>query len=181
MRLLMTVCIVALGCAGGSALAEIPQSAQGQLAQAKPATKPGKKAPGNWSLVCSNFASKKTNQCRIFQGFYLRKTRRLLLGVSVRTFKGTAQPVMVLRTPFGTHLPSGVTTKIDRHALKKTPYQTCNARGCFATVKVSLPMLSRLTSGRVMVVIYRNLKRQEFKFNVGLAGFKAAYGKMVAK
>jgi invasion protein IalB len=61
-------------------------------------------------------------------------------------------PRLVIRTPFGTYLPAGVTYQIDKTSARKLAYQTCNPKGCFATAQISKPQLALLRGGTHMVV-----------------------------
>ena len=146
-----------------------------------PAKNPAKKQAGGWSLICSSFSAAKANPCRVFLGVYLRKTRQLLLGVSVRPVGKEGAPAMLFRTPFGTFLPAGVRFQVDDGKETKLAYQTCNAKGCFTSTAISKALLVQMQGGKRLTVIIQNLKRQDIKIGLALNGFSGAYRKMMAK
>ena len=105
----------------------------------------------------------------------------MLLGVSVRVVGEKSAPVLLVRTPFGTYLPAGIKYQVDTSKKFSMPYQTCNARGCFASTKMSVTLLALMQNGKKMTVTMQNLKRQDIRIALPLTGFAPAYRKMVAK
>ena len=162
--------------------AKAPAKSSGKSPVTKPAGRSRAASAGSgWSMTCANFSSAQPNACRVSFGVYLRKTRQLLLGVSVRLVGKKAAPVLVFRAPFGTFLPGGLKYHVDKSATVKVPYQTCNAKGCFATTPVSKRQLAHLRRGSQLFVIIQNLKRQDIKIGLALGGFAPAYRKMTAR
>ncbi len=135
---------------------------------------------GRWALVCPSFTQGKANNCRITQRIGMKKPKGLLMAASVRAFRGRKPPALLLHLPHGVYLPAGVKLLIDGAPLKTLQYQTCNRRGCFAGMKLPPETLGRLKSGKLLVVVMRNLSRQNIKLTLSLTGFAAAYEKMTA-
>ena len=193
MRLTFAIVIILLGSsAAGWADAQrrpstgplgdpLPQFAQAGKSENPVKTSAITVPSGRWSLICPSFRPGRASTCRVFLAVYMKKTRQLLLGVSVMAVPGKPGSVLVLRMPLGPYLPAGVTVQIDKRHTVKVAFRTCDARGCFASLKLPLALKKGLLTGKRLRVTFQNLLRKDISIAMPLAGFRGAYRKMVAK
>jgi invasion protein IalB len=167
----------------------IPVSKPASKATSTPAYKPASTQAstpragtgGGWTLTCANLSAARPNACRVYFSVRTRKSRQLILAVLVHQQDAKAAPTMTFRTPFGVYLPAGVRYVLDKTKAIQVAYLSCTQQGCFAPVPLSKDVLTRMKGGQRMTVVMQNMKRQDIKIIFTLAGFDAAYRKLVAK
>lgn len=132
----------------------------------------------NWSAKCDQDDLGEKTNCRVVQSIQLTKTKQTLLSVLVRRPSGDVRPLMTLNLPHGLYLPAGTTIKIDQTQAFGVPVETCDAKGCYASLSVEDEMLTALKKGATMIVTFQNLARQPINVPVTLVGFTAAFEKI---
>ncbi|WP_170135043.1 invasion associated locus B family protein [Acuticoccus kandeliae] len=90
-------------------------------------------------------------------------------------------PTMLLLTPFGLLLPSGLTVAIDDAAPRILQFRTCVPQGCLIEQKLADTELASLRRGQKMsVAMVAAQNEAEVRLEVSLAGFSAAYTRLTA-
>lgn len=132
----------------------------------------------NWSPRCQSSPAGEIVDCRVTQNIELTKTGHRLLSVVVRIPRETGSPVMMFNLPHGLYLPAGTTLQIDRTDPKAIVIETCDVKGCYASVNVDEVLLAALKQGSTLTVTFQNLARQPIAVPVTLVGFTAAFAKI---
>lgn len=108
----------------------------------------------------------------------MSNTGQLLVAVSIRIPPDTHEPVLLIQTPFGLHLPAGLKLAIDDVAITSLPLQTCDGNGCYAAQVVSAELLGSLQRGNNLTVTFQDTTKRDIAVPVSLNGFTAAYQKI---
>jgi invasion protein IalB len=138
-----------------------------------------KKSPEtNWSARCVNNPEGQIVDCRVTQNIALTKTGQRLLAVVVRIPRDTGAPAMTLNLPHGLFLPAGTTLQIDKATPKELVIDTCDSKGCYASLDVDNELLMILKKGSTLTVTFQNLAKQPIVVPVTLVGFTAAFAKI---
>lgn len=132
----------------------------------------------NWSARCVNSDEGAVVDCRVTQNIALTKTGQRLLAVVVRIPTNSRTPAMTLNLPHGLFLPAGTTLQIDKTPPKEILVETCDAKGCYASLDVDDDLLTGLKKGSTLTVTFQNLAKQPIVVPVTLVGFTAAFAKI---
>ncbi|MGH1350125.1 MAG: invasion associated locus B family protein [Methyloligellaceae bacterium] len=151
-----------------------------QASDKKAGNKTAKAAPSPlpWQVNCSSNGVK--INCAASQQLFLRKTRQLLLSITVRATPDKKNGVMMVQLPHGLHLPSGLKFKIDNEKEDTQQIQTCDQRGCYVGMPVKGALLKKMRSGKVLNVTFKNVNQKDIKISVPLKGFDQAFAKLVS-
>lgn len=139
-------------------------------------TKKPAPSPLPWQVNCSSNGVKVN--CTATQKLFLRKTRQLLLSITVRAAKDSRDGVMMIQLPHGLHLPSGLKYKIDKEKETTEAIQTCDQRGCYVGMSIKGAMLKKMRTGNVMNITFKNVNKKDIKIGVPLKGFDQAFAKL---
>jgi len=85
---------------------------------------------------------------------------------------------MLLQTPLGLYLPSGVRLTVDGVTAETLALQTCDTRGCYAGGKVSPELLAAMKNGTTLSIDFESLQRQPLNVPMTLSGFTASFAKI---
>jgi invasion protein IalB len=183
-KLAILVAVLAFGPIG-SGLAQTPKSkgtaqvaptpAAPPAGTAAPATPPA--SPG-WAVRCSSASRDAPLECAIEQSAVLTKTGQLIILVSVRVPGDTHTPVALVQLPLGLNLPAGAKIQIDDGKTVDLQIQTCENRGCYASMPVAAELLSALKSGKQLKVLFQDMAKETITIPIPLADFAAAYDKI---
>lgn len=132
----------------------------------------------NWSAKCDKDSTGQDTDCRVVQSIQLTKTKQTLLSVVVRKPSGNVRPLMTFNLPHGLFLPAGTTLQVDQTPEIVVPIETCDAKGCYASMNVNSEMLVALKRGATMTVTFQNLARKPIGVPVTLVGFTAAFSEI---
>jgi len=147
------------------------------FASAQDTKKAPEKAQGSlWSVNCTNPG--KAFQCKLTQRIVLRKTRQLLLAVTVQKSGKPKKPSMMIQLPHGLFLPAGIKIQIDKNKLLQRPIQTCDSKGCYVGLPLADNQIKLLKQGRKLKIEFQNLKKKAITVPLPLRGFEAAYKKL---
>jgi invasion protein IalB len=131
-----------------------------------------------WGTRCVADARKGPYLCTTSQRL-VSKADNQLIGSATIQLGSDAKPVLVVVVAVGMAVADGISLDVDGAALQKLPVQACDRSGCFATTPVSDAMLTSMQKGTALDVGFSSLSKQAVKLQMSLAGFSAAYQKML--
>jgi invasion protein IalB len=121
--------------------------------------------------------------CKATQSIGVPETKQLLAAVAV--FKslspsGPGSPgyAMTLQLPHGLFLPAGASVQIDAEAAQAVAIETCDQRGCFASLPIADKALAAMRKGKALAITFQNLSKSNVKVQLPLAGFPDALAKL---
>jgi invasion protein IalB len=150
-------------------------------AQATPTPSPsGTPAPAQpgWAARCSSGSRDAPLECAIEQNAVLTKTGQLVVLVNIRVPGDTRAPIALVQLPLGLNLQAGAKLQVDDGKSVELPIQTCENRGCYASIPVSAEMLAALRSGKQLKVLFQDLAKETLAIPMTLTDFAAAYDKI---
>jgi invasion protein IalB len=158
-----------------------PHAAQEAPAPA-PATPPAAEGaaapPPGWAARCTSARRDAPLECAIEQTAVLSKTGQLVVLVNIRVPSDTHAPTLLVQLPLGLNLPVGAKVQVDEGKVTELPIQTCESRGCYATVPVAADLLAALKSGKQMKVSFQTMNKETISIPMLLTDFAAAYDKI---
>jgi len=187
-RFVILIALMAFGSVANSHAQQAPKSkaaphpTQGAVApaapqpEAAPAT-PAPAVPG-WSARCSSASRDAPLECAIEQTAVLTKTGQLIVLVNIRVPSDTHAPVATIQLPLGLNLPVGTALQVDEGKAIVVAIQTCENRGCYASMPIAPELLAVLKSGKQLKVSFQNLAKETITIPMPLADFAAAYDKI---
>jgi invasion protein IalB len=84
----------------------------------------------------------------------------------------------LVQLPLGLNLPAGIKVQVDDGKTADMQIQTCENRGCYASMPVPADLLAALKSGKQFKVSFQNLGKETITVPLPLADFPAAYEKI---
>ena len=174
--------VVANFAAAGVSFAQQTPKAKGQTqTQATPAPSPSASAapaqPG-WAARCSSPSRDAPLECAIEQSAILTKTGQLVVLINIRVPSDTHTPIAVIQLPLGLNLQVGAKFQVDDGKSSELPIQTCENRGCYASVPISPETLNALRSGKQLKIVFQDLAKETIAIPLPLNDFAAAYDKI---
>jgi invasion protein IalB len=162
--------------------AQQPPKAKGQAqTQAAPATAaapaPTPAQPG-WASRCSSPNRDAPLECAMEQSAVLTKTGQLVVLVNIRVPGDSRAPVALVQLPLGLNLQAGTKFQVDDGKTVDLPIQTCENRGCYASIAISPEMLAALKSGKQLKILFQDLAKETITIPMSLNDFTAAYDKI---
>jgi invasion protein IalB len=181
--------VVALGPIGFGHAQQAPKSKSApHAAQATPAapaapqadTPPAAAAPAQpgWAARCTSASRDAPLECAIEQTAVLSKTGQLIVLVNIRVPSDTHAPVLLLQLPLGLNLPVGAKLQVDDGKTADLQIQTCDNRGCYASIPIAADLLAALKSGKQLKLSFQNLNKETITIPMPLTDFPAAYDKI---
>jgi invasion protein IalB len=135
-------------------------------------------APPGWAARCSSASREAPLECAIEQTAVLSKTGQLLVLVNIRVPSDTHAPVALLQLPLGLNLPGGAKLQVDDGKTADLQIQTCDNRGCYASIPIAADLLAAMKSGKQLKLSFQNLTKETITVPMPLADFAAAYDKI---
>ena len=179
-RLAISVALAA-SAATGMSLAQTPK-AKGPPAQTTPTPSPTAAAPApaqpGWAARCSSASRDTPLECAMEQNAVLSKTGQLVVLVNIRVPGDTRAPIVLVQLPLGLNLQAGAKFQVDDGKSVDLPIQTCENRGCYASVPLSPEMVNALRSGKQLKIIFQDLAKETIAIPMPLNDFAAAYDKI---
>jgi invasion protein IalB len=181
------VLVVATFAASGVSVAQrSPKEAakakgQAQQSQTPPAPSPSPTpapAQGAWATRCTSPSRDAPLECAIEQNAFLPKTGQLVVLVNIRVPGDTRAPLALVQLPLGLNLQAGAKFQVDDGKSIDLPIQTCENKGCYASVPISPETLSALRSGKQLKIVFQDLAKESLTVAVPLGDFTAAYDKI---
>jgi invasion protein IalB len=178
--------LLAMACFGWSfpALAQT-KKAPAQVAQPAPAApQQGEPSPSStpaqpgWIARCTSISRETPPECAMEETAVLAKTGQLVILVNIRVPSDSRTPIVLVQLPLGLNLPAGVKLQVDEGKTADMQIQTCENRGCYASMPVPSDLLAALKSGKQLKVSFQNLAKETMTVPMPLADFSAAYEKI---
>ena len=180
--LAMTAALVTFP-AVGACFAQQTSKAKGQTQQTQPTPAPSPSAtpapaqPG-WAARCSSPSRDAPLECAMEQNAILTKTGQLVVLVNIRVPGDTRAPIALVQLPLGLNLQAGAKFQIDDGKSTELPIQTCENRGCYASVPISPETLNALRSGKQLKISFQDLSKETITVPLSLNDFTATYDKI---
>jgi len=172
--LLIQLSIILFACTGSAFAATMaPPSQVIDLLQQQPGEPIAGKQPG-WSSKCVRENRKSSDECYVEELLYASNAQPIA-SVAVRTASDKANPTLLIRVPVGLFLPAGVSVQIDGCKPEPVILQTCEAQGCFGEMQLNPTLISALTAGKELSVVFQNMAKQEVKLPFPLDNFANVY------
>jgi invasion protein IalB len=83
-----------------------------------------------------------------------------------------------VQLPLGLNLPAGAKLQVDEGKVTDVQIQTCEARGCYASLPIAPDLLATLRSGKQLKVSFQNIGKETITIPMPLADYAAAYDKI---
>jgi invasion protein IalB len=165
---------------GGASFAQPKARSQAPPQAAPTPSLSGTPAPAQpgWAARCSSPSRDAPLECAIEQNAILSKTGQLVVLVNIRVPGDTRAPVALVQLPLGLNLQAGAKLQVDDGKSVELPIQTCENRGCYASIAVSPEMLNALRSGKQLKVLFQDLAKETIAIPMTLTDFAAAYDKI---
>ena len=177
---LATFAALAAFAAGGVCLAQQTPKAKNQApSQATPTPSPSPTpVQSGWAARCSSPGRDAPLECAMEQNAVLTKTGQLVVLVNIRVPGDTRTPIALVQLPLGLNLQAGAKLQVDDSKSTDLPIQTCENRGCYASIPVSPEMLASLRSGKQLKILFQDLAKETITIPMPLNDFAAAYDKI---
>jgi len=173
--------IAALSATGLSFAQQAPKAKAQPQTQAtptpSPSATPAPAQPG-WAARCSSAGRDAPLECAIEQNAILTKTGQLVVLVNIRVPGDTRAPIALVQLPLGLNLQAGAKLQVDDGKSIDLPIQTCENRGCYASIPISPEMLAALRSGKQLKIMFQDIAKETIAIPMPLADFAAAYDKI---
>ena len=143
-------------------------------------TPPAAAAPAQpgWAARCTSASRDAPLECAIEQTAVLSKTGQLIVLVNIRVPSDTHAPVLLLQLPLGINLPVGAKLQVDDGKTADLQIQTCDNRGCYASIPIAADLLAALKSGKQLKLSFQNLNKETITIPMPLTDFASAYDKI---
>jgi invasion protein IalB len=135
-------------------------------------------APPGWAARCTSASREAPLECAIEQTAVLSKTGQLVVLVNIRVPSDTHAPVLLVQLPLGLNLPVGAKLQVDEGKVTDLQIQTCESRGCYATLPLPADLLAAMKSGKQMKLSFQSMNKETIAVPMPLADFAAAYDKI---
>jgi invasion protein IalB len=129
-----------------------------------------------WLVNCAKVAE--VMACKATQALTVPETKQLLAAVAVYKAGSGSGHAMTLQLPHGLFLPAGVSVQIDAEAAQLVVIESCDSRGCFATMPIPDKALAAMRKGKVLGLTFQNLTKGNVKVQLPLSGFPDALAKL---
>jgi invasion protein IalB len=147
-----------------------------------PAPAPSSAAPApaqpGWAARCSSPSRDAQLECAMEQNAVLTKTGQLVVLVNIRVPGDTRAPIALVQLPLGLNLQAGAKFQVDDGKSADLPIQTCENRGCYASVPISPETLNALRAGKQLKISFQDLAKETITIPLSLNDFSAAYDKI---
>lgn len=148
----------------------MPLAASGQEGSAQP-------GPAPWGAFCTGESRHLPLDCQIEQRVVVSNSGQLLTAVVLKMPRSAGAPTLLVQTPFGLHLPSGLRLAVDDADVLTLPLRTCDATGCYAEAAANDDLVAAMRRGNTLTVAFKDVRENEIAVPVSLLGFSAALDK----
>ena len=173
-KLVIRLSVILFACTGIAFAATLTPSAPAAGAPQQQPSEPIAGKPA-WSSKCVRESRKSPEECYVEELLYASNTTQPIASVAVRIGSDKANPTLLIRVPAGLFLPAGVNVQIDDGKPQSVALQTCEAQACYGELQLSPVLISALTGGKQLSVIFQNLTKNEVKLPFPLETFANAY------
>jgi invasion protein IalB len=151
-----------------------PAAAQSEPTPSENSTPP---QPG-WVARCASVSRDAPLECAMEATAVLTKTGQLVVLVNIRVANDTRLPTALVQLPLGINLPVGAKLQVDDGKTNDLQIQTCENRGCFASIPIAPDLLVALRSGKQLKISFQNMGKETIIIPIPLADFATAYDKI---
>ena len=135
-------------------------------------------AQPTWAARCSSPSRDAPLECAMEQNAVLTKTGQLVVLVNIRVPGDTRAPIALVQLPLGLNLQAGAKFQVDDGKSADLPIQTCENRGCYASVPVSPETLNALRAGKQLKISFQDFGKETITIPLSLNDFSATYDKI---
>jgi invasion protein IalB len=143
-----------------------------------PSSAPAAPAQPGWAARCSSPSRDAPLECAMEQNAIFTKTGQLVVLVNIRVPGDTRAPIALVQLPLGLNLQAGAKFQIDDGKSTDLPIQTCENRGCYASVPISPETLNALRAGKQLKISFQDLGKETITIPLSLNDFSATYDKI---
>lgn len=134
----------------------------------------------NWNIVCVAAGRTDAPSCTMEQQIIVRETGRRLARLTIKTTNAAEGFGSILvQVPLGLSIVDNLSLQVDQAEVITIPIQTCDANGCYGGHAVDEQLLAALRAGNRLVLSFFDMQKQKITANFTLAGFTAAYAKIM--
>jgi invasion protein IalB len=163
-----------------------PASAQAPKAKAQPQAAPQQPSPSaaqapaqaGWSARCSSTARDAPLECAMEQNAILTKTGQLVGLVNIRVPADSRTPIALVQLPLGLNLQAGAKLQVDDGKGIDLPIQTCENRGCYASMALAPDVVNALRTGKQLKILFQDMAKETMAIPMPLNDFATAYDKI---
>jgi invasion protein IalB len=175
----IVMALVAFAAVGAAVAQQTPKTKGPTQSQATPAPSPSTApAQSGWAARCSSPSRDAPLECAMEQNAVLTKTGQLVVLVNIRVPGDTRAPIALVQLPLGLNLQAGAKFQVDDGKSIDLPIQTCENRGCYASVPISPDVLNALRSGKLLKVVFQDLAKESIAIPLTLNDFAVTYDKI---
>jgi invasion protein IalB len=153
-------------------------AAQAAPPAASPQAEPNAPPPPGWVARCAAASRESPLECAVEETAVLQKTGQVIVLVNIRVASDTHQPVALVQLPLGLNVPVGGKLQVDEGKTYDLQIQTCEQRGCYASLPIAPDLLATLRSGKQLKVSFQNLGKETITIPMPLSDFAPAYDKI---
>ncbi len=162
-----------------------PKPKAGTPESAKPAAPPAQAQterpaqapkPPAWAISCGSRSRATPPDCSVEQRLLLQNGQLVTL-VRVTVPAASRKPTILVQTPLGLAIRSGVSLQLDGQGVVPLDVQTCDQGGCYAATQMSDGFLGRMLTAKKLTVRFTALNQQPVAVTVGLDDFASAYSR----
>lgn len=132
----------------------------------------------NWLTQCFGPTREAEVDCTLERSISLKQTGQLLAKLSIRVPSETRAPVLLVQTPHGLFLPTGLELQIDDGIVERINLNTCDANGCYGATDLSTETLNEMIRGANLKLKFQNLAKNTITVSLPLTGFTDAFNKV---
>jgi invasion protein IalB len=151
-----------------------PAAAQSEPTASANGTPP---QPG-WVARCASASRDAPLECAMEETAVLTKTGQLVVLVNIHIANDTRLPTAMVQLPLGINLPVGAKLQVDDGKISDLQIETCENRGCFASLPIPPDVLVALRSGKQLKIYFQNMGKETITVPMPLADFAAGYDKI---
>lgn len=171
---ILVAAIVAVGAVGAFIFLRPEPEPPAPVSQV-PALPPGTQSYGNWALVCGQpNAGDGPDRCSLLMRIISQEEQRVLMSVNVtRGPQGNA--ILIINTPPGIIVPSGVTITPEGGTAATGGVQACRQNGCTGIVMLTEELQTELTTSPAAAIGYVAANGQPVSLNLPTNGFAQGF------
>jgi invasion protein IalB len=108
---------------------------------------------GDWIYGCQTVAAKK-KICSLTQSIISKRNKKPIISVMLSRRGEKKELRLIVVTPLGIYIPSGVTAVIDKEDKMPLRLRACNSQGCITNTKVTKSLKQKLADGKEMIISF---------------------------
>ena len=134
-------------------------------------------ADTGWQVICRSLATDRQKlTCSLTHEVFSANDRSRLVALEIsKSDKGRA---LLVSTPMGVNLTSGVEVSLDGASPLKGQFSSCQGNGCVSVIELSDANIASFKKSKISAVSFSDLRGAKIKIDVSLAGIVPAFAKM---